>query len=80
MASTATYLYQDGPRYWYSTQPTVTKMAEDRAAQLLREPDKVEMEIPAPCAGVVRWSAAEGETYEVGVLLGVIEELARCGS
>jgi nucleotide-binding universal stress UspA family protein len=45
MASTATYLYQDGPRYWYSTQPTVTKLAEDRAAQLLRDTDKVVMEI-----------------------------------
>lgn len=41
LASTATYLYQDGPRYWYSTQPTVTKVAEDRAEQLLRDPDKV---------------------------------------
>jgi len=30
----ATYLYQDGARYWYSTQPTVTRLAEDRAAQL----------------------------------------------
>lgn len=45
LASSATYLYQDGPRYWYSTQPTVTKLAEDRAAQLLREPDKVAAEI-----------------------------------
>jgi len=45
LASTATYLYQDGPRYWYSTQPTVTKLAEDRAAQLLRDSDKVAMEI-----------------------------------
>ena len=24
----ATYLYQDGPRFWYATQPTVTKLAE----------------------------------------------------
>jgi len=30
----ATYLYVDGRRYWYSTQPTVTRLAEDRAAQL----------------------------------------------
>lgn len=30
----ATYLYVDGKRYWYSTQPTVTRLAEDRAAQL----------------------------------------------
>jgi predicted AAA+ superfamily ATPase len=41
LAAAATYLYQDGPRYWYSTQPTVTKVAEDRAEQLKRDPDKV---------------------------------------
>lgn len=45
LAGTATYLYQDGPRYWYSTQPTVTKLAEDRAQQLLRDRDKVVHEI-----------------------------------
>lgn len=41
LAAAATYLYQDGPRYWYSTQPTVTKLAEDRAEQLRRDPDRV---------------------------------------
>ena len=41
MAGAATYLYQDGPHYWYSTQPTVTKLAEDRAEQFKRDPDKV---------------------------------------
>lgn len=30
----ATFLYVDGKRYWYATQPSVTKLAEDRAAQL----------------------------------------------
>ncbi len=45
MAGAATYLYQDGSRYWYSTQPTVTKLAEDRAEQLKREPDKVAAEL-----------------------------------
>jgi len=45
LAAAATYLYQDGQRYWYSTQPTVTKLAEDRAEQLKREPDKVTHEI-----------------------------------
>ncbi len=30
----ATYLYVDGSRYWFSTQPTVTRLAEDRASQL----------------------------------------------
>ena len=45
LAGAATYLYQDGPRYWYSTQPTVTKLAEDRAEQLRRDPDKVVQEL-----------------------------------
>ncbi len=45
LAASATYLYQDGTRYWYSTQPTVTKLAEDRAEQLKREPEKVAKEI-----------------------------------
>lgn len=45
LASTATYLYQDGPRYWYSTQPTVTKLADDRAEQLKRDPDKLAHEL-----------------------------------
>ncbi|MBC2711122.1 MAG: ATP-binding protein [Desulfosarcina sp.] len=45
LSSTATYLYQDGARYWYSTQPTVTKLAEDRAEQLKGDPDSVVAEI-----------------------------------
>ena len=45
LAGAATYLYQDGPRYWYSIQPTVTKLAEDRAEQLKRNPDKVAQEL-----------------------------------
>jgi len=45
LAGAATYLYQDGPRYWYSTQPTVTKLAEDRAEQLKRDSDKVVHEL-----------------------------------
>src|SRR6266480_3576563 len=45
LTAAATYLYQDGPRVWYSTQPTVTKLAEDRAEQLKRDPDKVAAEL-----------------------------------
>jgi len=45
LATTATYLYQDGPRSWYSTQPTVTRLAEDRAEQLKREPDRIAQEL-----------------------------------
>ena len=45
LAGEATYLYQDGSRVWYDTQPTVAKLARDRAGQLERDPDKVEAEI-----------------------------------
>jgi hypothetical protein len=45
LTGAATYLYQDGPRYWYSTQPTVTKLADDRAEQLKRDSDKVAHEL-----------------------------------
>ena len=51
LATAATYLYQDGPRYWYSTQPTVTKLAEDIAEQLRRDADKVVAELDRPAAG-----------------------------
>jgi hypothetical protein len=34
LTDTATYLYVDGKRYWYSTQDTVARLAADRAAQL----------------------------------------------
>ncbi len=47
LAAAATYLYQDGPRAWYATQPTVTKLAEDRAEQLKRDPDRVAQELDA---------------------------------
>lgn len=45
LVGAATYLYPDGSRYWYSTQPTVTKLAEDRAEELTRDPDAVHAEI-----------------------------------
>ena len=45
LATVATYLYEDSARYWYDTQPTVTKLAEDRAEQLLRSRDRVAHEI-----------------------------------
>ena len=45
LAAAATYLYGEGSRYWYSTQPTVTKLAEDRAEQLKSDPDKAVVEI-----------------------------------
>jgi predicted AAA+ superfamily ATPase len=45
LAAVSTFLYKDGSRYWYSTQPTVTKLAEDRAEQYKREPDKIVKEL-----------------------------------
>ena len=41
MATKATYLYQDGSRYWYDTRATVTKLAKDKAEQLKQSPDRV---------------------------------------
>ena len=45
LATAATYLYEDNARYWYATQPTVTKLAEDRAEQMRRNPDRIVQEI-----------------------------------
>ncbi|MCS7081031.1 MAG: Swt1 family HEPN domain-containing protein [Chloracidobacterium sp.] len=45
LAAAATYLYQDGARVWYAPQPTVTKLAEERAEQLKRDPDQVAAEL-----------------------------------
>jgi len=56
LAAAATYLYQDGPRAWYGTQPTVTKLAEDLAEQLKRDPDKVAAELDAKLRADLRRS------------------------
>ncbi|NKC12883.1 MAG: DUF499 domain-containing protein [Gammaproteobacteria bacterium] len=45
LAVRATYLYQDGTRYWYDTQPTVAKLAEDRAEELRRDSGAVASEL-----------------------------------
>lgn len=45
LSGAATFLYQESGRYWYSTQPTLNKVAEDRAEQLKFDPDKVVEEI-----------------------------------
>lgn len=45
LAQATTYLYQDNARYWYATQPTVAKLAGDRAEELKRNRDKVLEEI-----------------------------------
>lgn len=43
LTDSATYLYVDGKRYWYSTQPTVARLADDRAGQ--QSDDQVSDEI-----------------------------------
>ena len=45
LGSAATYLYQDGARYWYSTQPTVANLADSRAEEYRRNRDEVDEEI-----------------------------------
>ena len=41
----ATYLYNDGQRYWFDTQPSVGRLAGDMADRLRERPDEVWMEI-----------------------------------
>jgi hypothetical protein len=43
LSDRATHLYVDGRRFWYSTQPTVSRIAEGRAIQY--SPDEVAEEI-----------------------------------
>lgn len=45
LAGSATFLYQDGSRYWYGTQPTVTKLAQDRTEGLKGRPEVVQAEL-----------------------------------
>ena len=59
LSAAATYLYHDGARYWYSTQPTVTKLAEDRAEQLKSNPDAVAEDIKRRVNLDVRQSKGE---------------------
>ncbi len=44
LSDQSTHLSLDGQRYWYATQPTVTRLAQDRAAQLDEETVLVEIE------------------------------------
>ncbi|MCL6431552.1 MAG: DUF499 domain-containing protein [Anaerolineae bacterium] len=73
LASAATYLYQDGPRYWYSTQPNVTKLAEERAEELRRDPDAVAREIAERLRADTR---ARGEFSRVHVLVESVQDVS----
>lgn len=41
----ATHLYVDGSRYWFSTQPSVTRLALDRATQIQDDEEQIGDEI-----------------------------------
>jgi predicted AAA+ superfamily ATPase len=58
LAGEATHLYQDGVRYWYAPQPNVKSLAEGRAEQLKREPEKVAREVERRVREEVRRSGA----------------------
>jgi predicted AAA+ superfamily ATPase len=46
LSDRATYLYVDGRRYWYDTQPSVTRIARDRAARYADRPgDEITQEL-----------------------------------
>ena len=45
LAQRATYLYAEGSRYWYDTQPSVTRTAADHADGLRDKPEEVWKEI-----------------------------------
>jgi predicted AAA+ superfamily ATPase len=45
MSEQLTYLFGNESRYWFDTHPSVNREARDRAEDLLRHPDEVELEI-----------------------------------
>lgn len=45
LAQRATYLYSEGNRYWYDTQPSVTRTAADYADGLREKPEEVWVEV-----------------------------------
>jgi predicted AAA+ superfamily ATPase len=58
LSDQATYLYVDGNRYWYSTQPSVNRMAEERAERYHAE------EVAAEIAVRLRTEAkSRGESF-----------------
>jgi hypothetical protein len=59
----ATYLYVDGQRYWYSLQPSVTRLAHDRAASHFNA-DDVDEEIRHRLVAATR-SAQRGDFAHV---------------
>lgn len=65
LAQAATYLYQDSARYWYATQPTVAKLAADRADELKRNRDKVLEEIKRRIGEDFRGAGKRGDFVRI---------------
>lgn len=59
----ATYLYQDSRRYWYSTQPSVARMAQDRAGQ--QDPESVAEAIRKRVRDATRTAPQRGDFARV---------------
>jgi hypothetical protein len=45
LSERAAYLYEEAGRYWYSTQPTLNREADNRAKALLDHPHEIDAEI-----------------------------------
>lgn len=45
MVGGGTYLYHESGQYWYDTQPTIAKLARERAEQLAGNPDRIYAEV-----------------------------------
>ena len=76
LTQAATYLYQDSARYWYSTQPTVAKLAADRAEELKRHREKVLDEIRDRIREELRDSRNRGEFVRVHAFPGSSAEVS----
>ncbi len=57
LSDKATHLYTDGTRYWFSTQPSVTRLAQERAEQLL------EADVHAEIVRLVRAECAQRSDF-----------------
>lgn len=67
MSDRATHLYIDdsGRRYWFSTQPSVTRLAQDRAEQLKEKTEVIQEEIIRRIKEEVSKPANRGEFSKV---------------
>ncbi len=63
LSAEATYLYQDGGRYWYDTRPTVAKLAKERAERLSRDTHAVEAELKRRLTAELRTTGAFGRIH-----------------